>query len=228
MRFLSLGAIPVVVLGLTYAANPVMCEEAEATAITFQYSGIRYASLNSSVKPKSGSSTDVSSTDLSTTGIDSYAWITHGKWNFYLYPFTGGTLVGLSYLPNATWEFGSFLGLEQTKTDENKASKNASLVSPFVTYYHTISNITLENYLSLDVIQSTEESTDATTGTKTESEANGMGFTLQVTAVYPLSKTFFLVPSIKYASFSSKDKADTETTDGLLVVTPFALRTTFN
>ncbi len=228
MRFLSLGSISVVVLGLAYAANPVMCEEADATAITFQYSGIRYESKNSSVKPKSGPSTDVSSTDLSTTGVDSYAWITNGKWNFYLFPFTGGTPIGLSYLPNADWEIGAFLGLEQTKTDENKASKNATLISPFATYYHTMGNITLENYLSLDVIQSTEESTDAATGTKTELENNGMGFTLQVTAVYPLSKTFFIVPSIKYQSVSSKDKADTETTDGLLVVTPFALRTTFN
>jgi len=225
-------SLPAVFLGLTglvFAASEGYAQE-EKPSYTFQYSGIKYSSTTTSQKPKGGVSNDVDETVLSTTGVDSYGWVTLGKWNFYLFPFAyGDTTIGLSYLLTETLELGSFLGMKSVSGDDKASESNSTSISPFVTYYATVGPVTLENYLSLNISQGKSKEDQA--GTLVDVKTNSTGLSLLVTAVYPLAKNFFFVPSLGY-SMSSGD-SETGTSEVALsssgfALTPIAIRTTFD
>ncbi len=213
---------------MTLATHPILAEETKPS-YTFQYSGIKYNSVSDSKKPEGGAETKVESTTLETNGDSSYGWVTYGNWNFYLYPFTGGTYLGLSYMPNSTLEFGANFGIRNVTSDEKEDEGDESYLAPFFAYYYAMGDLTLENYLSIDLIQSKTKESSGTDLVDAESKTTGA--TLLVTLVYPFSKNFALVPSLSYAFANGTDKkgsVEEKTSTTTLIITPFALRTTFD
>ena len=225
----SVSAVFLGLAGLVLTASQSYAQEAKPS-YNFQFSGIKYSSLSKSEKPKGGVSTDESETVLSTTGADSYGWVALGKWNFYLYPFQyGNTTIGLSYMLSDTLELGSFLGLNSVSGDNKSAESNSTSISPFVTYYAAVGPVTLENYIYVSTSQSNSKADVG--GTLVDVKSNSTGFGLLVTAVYPLAKNFFLVPSVGYTMSSGDSEtgtAETANSSSGFSLTPIAIRTTFD
>jgi hypothetical protein len=225
----SVSAVVLGLAGLVLTASQTYAEEAKPS-YNFQFSGIKYSSLTTSEKPKGGESSDVSKTELSTTGADSYAWVALGKWNFYLYPFQySNTTVGLSYMLSDTLELGSLLALNSVGGDDKSAEETSTSISPFVTYYAELGPVTLENYLYVSTSQSKSKADEA--GTLVDVKSNSTGFGLLVTAIYPLAKNFSLVPSVGYNMSSGDSEVGTEeksNSSSGFSLTPIAIRTTFD
>jgi hypothetical protein len=229
MMMSSLPAVVLILTGLVFAASEIHAREEKPT-YSFQYSGLKYSSSTSSEKPKGGTSTDVNTTVLSTSGVDSYGWVTLGQWNFYLLPFAyGDTTIGLSYMATENLELGSFLGLKTVRGDDKASESNTTSITPFVTYYATLGRVTLENYLALSISQGKAKAEVAGTLVDVKSSSTGLG--LLVTAVYPLAKNFFFVPSVAYNMSNGDIKtgdSDLALSSSGFALTPIAIRTSFD
>lgn len=209
----------------------VLAAKAKKSMFGFHYSGLVYRSTAEETKPDAGDSEKNSNSGLSTTLDDSYGWISHGNWNFYLFPFTGEGSIGLSYMTTETLETGCYVSLSSLDGDDKAASHKAIALSPFATYYMTLGNLTLENSLSLDISQAQTKQEGATPDELIRVSENQVGASLLFSLVFPLSKNLFYSPSINFSFASGERKigdASEKTKGSEFSITPVAVRTTFD
>ncbi len=194
-------------------------EAGEAATLSVQVPGFIYGSAESKSKADAEGAKEEKTTvsGLSTSSLGSaFAYITAGKWIFYLYPFNDASNeLGAGYMVKDNLEVGLGYGLNSTSTKvgDLKTELSTNVLSPYLTFYTKLGPYDSEHILTLRLEQGSGKALKEGSDTdliKTTASSTGLRYDLNL--LQPLAKNFWLLHGLTINSESGEIKTGDEKT----------------